>query len=456
MTTTYDVKFWTVYRNKSSKTPSYVARWQVGGRRKTKTYRTKALAESFLSDLRQAAKRGEAFDVDTGLPESMLKAKNAATWFEFVQAYVATKWPHLAAKSRDSMTDALATVTPALTKDEPGKPSIETLRAALRRHALLPEDRRAGPDTEISAALRWLQRASLSVRALEDSSTVHAALNALSLTMDGKRAATTTYRRKRAVFYNVIEYAVELEELADNPLDRVKSKRRSLKIAQEVDRRAVVNPQQAKELLTAVTYCGRTRGEHMRAMFACMYYGGLRPAEALGLRETDCLLPGEGWGSLTLERTRPQAGKQWTDSGETHDDRGLKHRADRETRHVPIPPELVAILREHIDAHGASADGRLFRTSKGRPFAASAINGVWSQARTLAFTPAQVLSPLAQTPYDLRHAAVSLWLNAGVAAPDVAERAGHSVDVLLKVYAKCIDGQREIANRRIEAALGIQ
>lgn len=93
------------------------------------------------------------------------------------------------------------------------------------------------------------------------------------------------------------------------------------------------------------------------------------------------------------------------------------------------------------------------RASKGRPFSTSAINGVWAQARTLAFTPGQVLSPLAQTPYDLRHAAASLWLNAGVPAPEVAERAGHSVDVLLKVYAKCVDGQREIANQRIEAAL---
>jgi integrase len=65
----------------------------------------------------------------------------------------------------------------------------------------------------------------------------------------------------------------------------------------------------------------------------------------------------------------------------------------------------------------------------------------------------QVLSPLARTPYDLRHAAVSLWLNAGVPAPEVTERAGHSVDVLLKVYAKCVDGQREIANQRIEAVL---
>jgi hypothetical protein len=48
---------------------------------------------------------------------------------------------------------------------------------------------------------------------------------------------------------------------------------------------------------------------------------------------------------------------------------------------------------------------------------------------------------------------VSLWLNAGVPAPEVAERAGHSVDVLLKVYAKCVDGQEKTVNDRIDAAL---
>ncbi|MEU0478689.1 hypothetical protein ABZ260_05795 [Streptosporangium sp. NPDC006013] len=31
--------------------------------------------------------------------------------------------------------------------------------------------------------------------------------------------------------------------------------------------------------------------------------------------------------------------------------------------------------------------------------------------------------------------------------------AGHGVDVLLRVYARCIDGQREVANQRILAAL---
>ncbi|GAA4180781.1 hypothetical protein GCM10022252_04160 [Streptosporangium oxazolinicum] len=62
-------------------------------------------------------------------------------------------------------------------------------------------------------------------------------------------------------------------------------------------------------------------------------------------------------------------------------------------------------------------------------------------------------SPLARRPYDLRHAAVSLWLDAGVSAPDVAERAGRSVDVLLRVYAKCLDGHKDLANQRIGDAL---
>jgi hypothetical protein len=57
-------------------------------------------------------------------------------------------------------------------------------------------------------------------------------------------------------------------------------------------------------------------------------------------------------------------------------------------------------------------------------------------------------------PYDLRHAAVSLWLNGGVSPTEIAKRAGHSVEVLLRVYAKCVSGQEEIANHRIEEILG--
>jgi hypothetical protein len=54
------------------------------------------------------------------------------------------------------------------------------------------------------------------------------------------------------VFHHALDYAVELEELSANPLDRVNLRRP--KSTDEIDRRAVLNPAQARELLTAVTY----------------------------------------------------------------------------------------------------------------------------------------------------------------------------------------------------------
>jgi hypothetical protein len=70
-----------------------------------------------------------------------------------------------------------------------------------------------------------------------------------------------------------------------------------------------------------------------------------------------------------------------------------------------------------------------------------------------ALTPAEYASPLARRPYDLWHACLSTWLSGGVPPTLVAEWAGHSVDVLLRIYAKCLVGQDELAKRRITEAL---
>jgi integrase len=74
----------------------------------------------------------------------------------------------------------------------------------------------------------------------------------------------------------------------------------------------------------------------------------------------------------------------------------------------------------------------------------------WQKARAAALTTAEHASPLAARPYDLRHGGITLALNAGVPAPEVASRAGHSVEVLWRVYAGCIE---QLWNHRIEEAL---
>jgi integrase len=259
-----------------------------------------------------------------------------------------------------------------------------------------------------------------------------------------------TASRKRAVLNNLMQYAVETSVLPANPLRAVKWTRpRTLKT---VDPRTVVDSEQARRLLVAVGQQGQ-RGERMVAFFGCIYYAALRPEEVVDLRLDNLVsLPDQGWGELILTNSEPRSGTWWTDSGSARQRHELKHRPRGETRPVPVHPELVALLSEHLKKYPPGPDGRIFTGPRGGIFNDRAYLKVFHKARTGAFIGQEEASLLARRPYDLRHAAVSTWLNAGVPAPQVAEWAGHSVDVLLRVYAKCISGQQHEAKRRIEEA----
>ncbi len=120
---------------------------------------------------------------------------------------------------------------------------------------------------------------------------------------------------------------------------------------------------------------------------------------------------------------------------------------------VPAPPVLAAMLRAHHAIYGTAPDGRLFRGTRGGPLSESVYGRAWHAARTLALGPELAASGLARRPYDLRHAALSLWLNAGGDPAQIAARAGNSVAVLLTVYTHCIHGQDHLLNRQIDHVL---
>jgi hypothetical protein len=77
----------------------------------------------------------------------------------------------------------------------------------------------------------------------------------------------------------------------------------------------------------------------------------------------------------------------------------------------------VKLPRAHIKRYGTTPDGQIFQTARGGVLQDSAYGAVWTE---------------------------------------VARRAGHGVAVLLKIYAHCIDGQADAANKRITDALGVQ
>jgi len=154
----------------------------------------------------------------------------------------------------------------------------------------------------------------------------------------------------------------------------------------------------------------------------------LRPEEAVNLRRQrdhpgSRAESGDGqdgtsrddWGEFRLRRSAPHAGKDWTNNGTNRDDRGLKHRPDGAVRRVPIPPHLRRSFAltwtssRPMESAGCS-------TANAGERSGHHLQRVWHRARAATFTEDLLASPLAATPYTLRHAAVSTWLNGGVPA----------------------------------------
>jgi integrase len=421
-------------------------------------HRNAAQADSFRSSLLTVARNGEAFSLTTGRPVSWQrdepeeKPEPSISWYAFTLEYTAMKWPYALPNHRRGIAEALTDATEVMLAGEEHPYTREEIRRALRTWAFSARPRgQKEPPEGIAPVIRWLETATVPVTILTEPGTgaarTWALLDRINKKQDGARAAANTANRKRAVLSNAIHYALEVSILPTNPLTAVKCTRpRTLKT---VDPRVVVNADQARRFLTAVGDQG-PRGERMVAFFGCMYYAALRPEEATELRRSNLTsLPGHGWGEMTLTNSEPRSGSNWTDDGTVRQRSVLKHRAPGETRTVPIHPELVTLLRNHLKQYGTGPGGRVFTLARGGVLTDRAYLAIFHKARAAAFTKAEAASLLARRPYDLRHAAVSTWLKATADPPQVAEWAGHSVAVLLGVYAKCISGQQDEAKRRI-------
>ena len=460
--TSFDVHVFGIRTYAGKIRTTHTVRWQVSGRQLQRTFDTRKLADSFRSTLLAATNSGQPFDEGSGLPVTHARGQSGPGWLAHAAEFVDTKWPRASARHRRGIAEGLTTATCGLL---PPRMQTQPVRQALRDWAFNTAARSSTALAledlpEWAQILSTINRLLPTIDQLAQPVRLNQMVDAVSKNLDGGFASPSTTARKRSALYGALTYAVEMGHLTANPMDRLSSPRsRQLEV---IDRRVVVNPDQARQLLAAVAEIYPA----LQAFFGCMYYAALRPAEVRHLTIDDLLLPADPtmWGTLLLSGSTQTGGRAWTDGGVRDEDRALKHRARRATRRVPAPPELVQLLHRHVQLFPPGVGGRLFVNRVGRagipvaaPYASAQSMGivyrVWDRARSQVFNEIQYASVLAKRPYDLRHAAVSLWLNAGVPATQVAEWAGHSVNVLLRVYASCVVGQDEAARQRVDAAL---
>jgi integrase len=469
----YDVRVWPkllVYRGKRKTT--YTVRWRVGTNVFRQPHSTSALADSFRSELVTAANQGEAFDPDTGRPVSWAVETDVVTWFDFVCDYVDEHWATASASHRKDRAKYLANATMALLDDEQaGRPDDALARRALRNWALNTAHRDSERPEEIGLALKWLSEHTLPISGLSDPVVARGLLTRATSRVPengGRPLGPKAAIKAKRILSHCLDFAVERGHLPANPVSAHRNPRGAIKwkppkVNNVVDRRSVPNPAQARGLLDAVDRTPRS-GYLLMPFFAVMYFAALRPEEAVNLRWSDIALPErvwdadeqkwigpeDAWGEITVREVAPDVGRRWTDSGRQRDRRAPKGRAEGEERTVPCGPKLCRILWAHLDRPTEGTDGLVFYGENGRQLATSTYAKLWRRAREQALTKEQFASPLARRIYDLRHACVSTWLNQGVNPAQIAEWAGHSLEVLLRIYARCIDGGEDHARRRAE------
>jgi hypothetical protein len=98
------------------------------------------------------------------------------------------------------------------------QPDPRLLRTVLYRHAYNPA-RPAPAGSDADRIPDWARQASLPVTDLAQPQVLRAALDAITMLLDGSRAAPVTITRKHAVLHAALAYACETGLLDANPLD---------------------------------------------------------------------------------------------------------------------------------------------------------------------------------------------------------------------------------------------
>jgi integrase len=227
-------------------------------------------------------------------------------------------------------------------------------------------------------------------------------------------------RRSKAILQSCLSRAVADGLIQGNPAAAIKLPRAERKASV-----SAIGPTHVEALRASLS-------QRDAALASVLAYVGLRPGEALALR----------WGDI---RERTINVERSNDDGQI---KGTKTGHRRSAR-------LMAPVK---------ADLQAWRLASGRPddYAHVFPNAIgnrwrehdWRNFRRRTFQPAvRALGLEITRPYDLRHAAASLWLHEGRSVVEVAAWLGHSPAMCLNTYAHVVEDLRDAPKLDAEQAI---
>lgn len=464
---------------------SYIVSWRipkVGDY--SRAFRAKAQADQLWRRLHTAAESPNTrWDPVSGLPEE-LRVATKETWADYMLEFI-ERQHELRATSVKSLFDGLAIATLELMSPK-ARLTVEDARAirSFLLDALVPGGQATMDRHDHTQARRLLRMYSLPLSDLADRTVASSLVRALhlripeelNLATSKKRTALVkrsitkpvpkgtdevghnTWLRRRSAVSAVVSDAIENGMLRTNPLKSTKRAKRGsgTSRAHRVSPKEVCSRDQVRLLARAISLVGHGSGRYF-ALVYLLGFAGLRPSEAYHLRIRDLHLPppDKSWGVATVCGGTTTPGRRYTGTKEVWTDEATKTAVGTTTvRDVPLLPEVVMALRLHLELFrkGAHYDDRVFVNSRGKPIYPQNFERLFRSARERIFKPTSLLYAKT-TPYSLRHSSVTNLMAARVPHAENARWHGHSVDVLLAVYAGFVSDDLNDAMQRVEALM---
>jgi integrase len=154
----------------------------------------------------------------------------------------------------------------------------------------------------------------------------------------------------------------------------------------------------------------------------------LRSGEVRELRRGDVDLEGAavGYPSIMVARTVFRIGSTYS----------VGPVKNRKPRRVPLPPDLVPVLREHLEGYAQSGKDGLIIHRNGKHVAEQTFEAAWHRAvREAGLPPAFRF-------HDFRHTGLTWLAGAGATVKELMEAAGHSTPEMAMRYQHVAQGRQ--------------
>lgn len=402
------VVVWDISERPDKKSP-YIVRWKYLGKEGYKPFKLKGQAKAFHAALLTAANNGERFSSETLEPVSWAMAEmtiaNVAKGF--VDS-IKSKWaPKTRSSNLPPIAEALVLLVPKRAPSPPAGIIADICDWLMSDGGSCPA---------------WLSRHSIHISECTKEVCLDAmeVLTKKRVVKPGKspdRNPNTVNRYRRAIS-QLFAYATKRELIAYNPWPQVE---RGKKTRSAMPKKVADRPRpSAEQVLETIAQLRNHQpiSKDYQTLAYLIWHTGMRPSEARALRIEMCVLPESGLGSAAIAESVQGGSKRYWMSH----DKAIDLPKTGEIRQIPLSPEIVKIIREHI---GERRTGLVCQSRNGKPISETNFERAWRRVRGA--TNEWRL-------YDLRHTHATMAVRAGASPDKVAQWLGHDKEVLIEVY----------------------